>query len=202
MSLMDAFAGKKKQAAGPLSGAERVVNLRRVITENTANGRSRVALDAPPDPVLEFLPGAGLFEIWTDPGGASFENLPGPASLLPPHAGIKCRWFTVLPVPPMVRPKELADFYDGSFAAMSSKNIRPDTARHPGMHTTQTLDFIIVIEGQVKLILDEDERLLGPGDVVVQRATNHAWSCVGNVPALLVAVLIDKSEDAVQAGQE
>ena len=194
MSLMDVFAGRKKEAAAPLSGAERVAKLRRVITENTPDGRSRIALDGPPDPVLEFIPGAGLFEIWTDPGSGTFANLPGPASLLPPHGGVKCRWFTVLPVPPAVTAEELAAFYDGSFAAMSSTNLRPDTARHPGMHTTETLDFIIVIEGQVKLILDDGERLLGPGDVVVQRATNHAWSCVGDVPALLVAVLIDKSE--------
>ncbi len=193
MSLSETLGINKKQQAAPLSAAERVAKLRRVVTANTPGGRSIVALDGAPQPVLEFLPGAGLFEIWTDPGGISLENLPGPASLLPPHRGIKCRWFTVLPVPPTVGPAELAAFYDGSFAAMGSVDVRPDTTRHPGMHTTQTLDFIIVIEGQVKLILDDEERLLGPGDVVVQRATNHAWSCVGPVPALLVAVLIDKS---------
>ena len=196
MGGMNFPGGTKKQASAPLSAAERVAKLRRVVTENTAAGRSRVALDGPPDPRLESLPGAGLFEIWTDPAGTSLDNLPGPASLLPPHAGTKCRWFTVLPVPPTVSENDLAAFYDGAFAAMSPHNIRPDTSRHPGMHTTPTLDFIVVIEGRVKLILDDDERLLGPGDVVVQRATNHAWHCVGETPALLVAVLIDKSDAA------
>ena len=171
---------------------QRVSQLQRVITGNNANGKSVVTHAGPADPVLEFLPGAGLFEIWTTAATAGFENLPGKACLLPPPGSIKCRWFTVLPVPPGVGAPELATFYDMSFAAMASHNIRPDTARHPGMHQTDTLDFIIVIEGQVKLILDEEERLLNPGDVVVQRATNHAWSCVGEKPALLVAVLIDR----------
>ncbi len=193
------LAGTKPDATVVLSGAERVKQLRRVVTANRADGRSAVELDGPPAPVLEFLPGAGLFEIWTDAGGASLENAPGSVGLLPPLAGIKCRWFTVLPVPPGVSEADLTAFYDGSFSAMSSSNLRPDTARHPGMHTTETLDFIIVIEGRVKLILDEDERLLGPGDVVVQRATNHAWSCVGDVPAVLVAVLIDKSDGGLGA---
>jgi quercetin dioxygenase-like cupin family protein len=45
----------------------------------------------------------------------------------------------------------------------------------------------------VRLILDEDERLLGPGDVVVQRGTNHAWACASDTPAVIVAVLLDKA---------
>jgi mannose-6-phosphate isomerase-like protein (cupin superfamily) len=167
--------------------------LKRIVTGQNSRGRSIVALEGPPDPILEFIPGAGLFEIWVDGGRSSLDNLPGPASLLPPVHGIKCRWFTVLPVPPGVGAAELAAFYDASFTAMAKHNIRPDTSRHPGMHRTKTLDFIIVIEGRVRLILDEEDRVLGPGDVVVQRSTNHAWSCVGDVPALLVAVLIDKT---------
>jgi mannose-6-phosphate isomerase-like protein (cupin superfamily) len=166
--------------------------LRRIVTGQNAAGRSIVELEGPPDPILEFIPGAGLFEIWSDDAGNSFQNHPGAASLLPVSHGAKCRWFTVLPVPQGVGAAELAAFYDSSFRAMAERDIRPDTARHPGMHRTETLDFIIVIEGRVRLILDEEECVLGPGDVVVQRATNHAWSCVGNHPALLVAVLIDK----------
>ena len=175
------------------TGQTRVKKLKRIVTGQSSAGRSMVAHEGPADPTLEFIPGAGLFEIWSDGGDDSFTNLPGPASLLPARGGVKCRWFTVLPVPPGVGAAELAAFYDGSFRAMSKHDIRPNTTRHPGMHRTDTLDFIIVIEGKVQLILDDEERLLGPGDVVVQRATNHAWSCVGEVPALLVAVLIDKS---------
>jgi len=45
----------------------------------------------------------------------------------------------------------------------------------------------------VRLVLDEEETVLKPGDVVIQRGTNHAWICKGSEPALLVAVLIDKN---------
>ena len=176
-----------------LSASDRVRKLKRYVTGNNSAGRSVIALEGQPALTLEPIPGAGLFEIWSDSGDLSFENYVGPAALLPVAGGSKCRWFTVLPVPRGVTAQQLEDFYDASFQAMAPVDIRPDTTRHPGMHRTDTLDLIVVIEGNVRLILDDEERVLGPGDVVVQRATNHAWSCVGDLPALLVAVLIDKS---------
>jgi quercetin dioxygenase-like cupin family protein len=59
------------------------------------------------------------------------------------------------------------------------------------MHQTKTIDYIILLEGDVTLILDEDEVRLKPFNVVVQRGTNHAWVNNGTEPALLIAVLID-----------
>jgi hypothetical protein len=54
-----------------------------------------------------------------------------------------------------------------------------------------TIDYIILLKGDVSLLLDEDEVRLKPFDVVVQRGTNHAWVNLGEEPALLIAVLID-----------
>ena len=59
------------------------------------------------------------------------------------------------------------------------------------MHKTKTIDYIILLKGDVTLLLDEDEVRLKPFNVVVQRGTNHAWVNNGNEPALLIAVLID-----------
>ena len=59
------------------------------------------------------------------------------------------------------------------------------------MHKTETVDYIILLKGDVTLILDEEEVDLKPFDVVVQRGTNHAWVNNGTEPALLIAVLID-----------
>ena len=59
------------------------------------------------------------------------------------------------------------------------------------MHKTETIDYIILLKGDVTLILDEEEIDMKPFDVVVQRGTNHAWVNNGKEPALLIAVLID-----------
>ena len=60
-------------------------------------------------------------------------------------------------------------------------------------HEVGALDAIILVKGRVRLILDSGETVIGPGDVVIQRATNHAWAVEGDEPALFVAVLIDRS---------
>lgn len=59
------------------------------------------------------------------------------------------------------------------------------------MHKTDTIDYIILLKGDVSLLLDEAEVRLSPFDTVVQRGTNHAWVNHGDEPALLIAVLID-----------
>ena len=74
---------------------------------------------------------------------------------------------------------------------MGAAHERVDTSRHPAMHKTKTIDYIILLNGDVTLLLDEDEVRLKPFNVVVQRGTNHAWVNNGNEPALLIAVLID-----------
>ena len=70
---------------------------------------------------------------------------------------------------------------------------RVDTSKHPAMHKTKTVDYIILLKGDVTLILDEEEVDIKPFDVVVQRGTNHAWVNNGTEPALLIAVLIDSN---------
>ena len=63
------------------------------------------------------------------------------------------------------------------------------------MHKTASVDYIVLVKGQVDLLLDAGEaKSLKPGDVVIQRGTNHAWVNTGAEPALLVAVLADASD--------
>jgi quercetin dioxygenase-like cupin family protein len=59
------------------------------------------------------------------------------------------------------------------------------------MHTTRTIDYVILLSGRVTLLLDKGEVDLKPFDVVVQRGTNHGWVNRGTEPALFAAVLID-----------
>ena len=77
------------------------------------------------------------------------------------------------------------------FKRIGAEHERVDTTRDPTMHKTKTIDYIILLEGNVTLLLDDDEVQLKPFDVVVQRGTNHAWINNGSEPALFIAVLID-----------
>jgi mannose-6-phosphate isomerase-like protein (cupin superfamily) len=67
-------------------------------------------------------------------------------------------------------------------------------ARHPGMHRTRSVDYAIVLEGEIDMLLDEDEVHLAPGDVLVQQGTNHAWVNRGAIPCRIAFVLIDAKE--------
>lgn len=62
---------------------------------------------------------------------------------------------------------------------------------HPLMHRTESVDYGVVIEGELTLVLDEGDVLLRPGSVVVQRGTNHAWANRSNAPCRMLFVLVD-----------
>lgn len=66
-----------------------------------------------------------------------------------------------------------------------------DLARHPSMHRTDTLDCITCIKGEIYLVTDVDEVLMQPGDTVIIRGSNHAWSNRSNEPCLLCGCMID-----------
>jgi naringenin degradation protein FdeH len=67
-------------------------------------------------------------------------------------------------------------------------------ARHPGMHRTRSVDYAIVLEGEIDMLLDEGEVHLAAGDVLVQQGTNHAWVNRGTIRCRIAFVLIDAKE--------
>jgi mannose-6-phosphate isomerase-like protein (cupin superfamily) len=78
-----------------------------------------------------------------------------------------------------------------AFGAMgASDNVVEDT-RHPFMHKTNTVDYAIVIEGEIDMLMDETSVHLKQGDVLIQRGTNHAWSNRGSDVCRIAFVLID-----------
>lgn len=62
---------------------------------------------------------------------------------------------------------------------------------HPLMHETKTLDYIVILSGEIYLILEEGETLLKPGDIVIQRGTNHAWSNRSDENCIQLAILLE-----------
>lgn len=64
-------------------------------------------------------------------------------------------------------------------------------AKHPGMHRTRSIDYAVVLEGEIDMLLDDSEVHLAAGDVLVQQGTNHAWVNRGSKPCRMAFVLID-----------
>jgi mannose-6-phosphate isomerase-like protein (cupin superfamily) len=66
--------------------------------------------------------------------------------------------------------------------------------RHPAMHRTRTVDYAVVMAGEIDMLLDDSEIHLKAGDVLVQQGTNHAWVNRGAEPCRIAFILIDSKE--------
>lgn len=172
--------------------------VRRIVTGHDEAGRSRVQEDGAPARVATLGGEAGttFHEIWsTGETPAPIDQASGePAepglSLLPPKGGTRIR---ILDIPPD----------DGSVAALPREAVRalfeaigaghtlPENPPHPLMHRTETVDYGIVLEGELVLILDQGETVVRAGDVIVQRGTSHAWANRSRANARIAFILID-----------
>jgi len=169
--------------------------MRRVVTGHDEEGKSIVVLDGPPAKSIGEDIG-GLFELWNTDGNLintkdRIDRADDEILLSPPKNGSKFRYFQINPTPEGVPMDVLQNMAADAFEKIGASHHRIDTSKHPAMHKTDTIDYIILLEGDVTLILDKEEVDIKPHDVVVQRGTNHAWVNNGNNPALLIAVLID-----------
>jgi quercetin dioxygenase-like cupin family protein len=141
---------------------------RRVVTGHDEHGRSIVISDGPAPSSRTLPEGAAFHEVWTTAA------MPVPVGLREP-AEPAGRWSTIGPGPggTVIRITELSP-----------------GARSP-MHRTETVDYGIVLAGRIQLILDDSEVALGPGDIVIQRGTDHAWENRSLEPARMLFILID-----------
>ena len=163
---------------------------RRIVTGINADGKSLIVTDGP---ALDFGP---FTEFWaTDSAPASYgsdDEIAGRrVKLEPPETGAIFRFFRVDPENPSLSREEQEERTAAGFSAIDAEHCRPNTARDPRMHTTRTVDYIVLLRGEVTLLLDEDEVDLKPFDVVIQRGTNHAWINKGSEVAELVGILVD-----------
>jgi mannose-6-phosphate isomerase-like protein (cupin superfamily) len=169
--------------------------MRRIVTGHNEDGRSIITIDGPPARSIGEDVG-GLFELWNTDGNIidtkdNLDRADQDIILSPPTGGTKFRYFQINPTPEGIPIEIMQEIAADAFEKIGAGHHRIDTSKHPAMHKTETIDYIILLKGDVTLILDEDEVTLKPHDVVVQRGTNHAWVNNGDEPALLIAVLID-----------
>ena len=171
--------------------------MRRIITGHNENGKSIISIDGPPARSMGEDAG-GLFEIWnTNGAGVATKSDVDRADIAimfsPVKDGPKFRYCQINHIPYGDHPSVGESATTTACAKRDWAHHRVDTSRNAAMHETHTIDYIILLKGDVTLILDEEEVSLQPHDVVVQRGTNHAWVNNGTEPALLIAVLIDSN---------
>ena len=174
---------------------------RRIVTGHDAQGRAVIQEDALPPRVQRFGGHAGpiFYEVWnTRATPAPIDRASGePAEdgivLAPPKNGTRIR---VLDIPPEdesmaeITPEEARRHFEEIGAASASSH-SGSGSRHAFMHRTETIDYGIVLEGEIVLIMDEGETTIRTGDIVVQRGTNHGWANRSDSNCRIAFVLID-----------
>ncbi|MGI9203777.1 MAG: cupin domain-containing protein [Woeseiaceae bacterium] len=169
--------------------------IRRVVTGHDTSGRAVCVSDATATNLLQrpSRPGVTLTNLWqcaTSPAeyDSAEETVDGPFILHPPASGNVFRIIEFEPEDP-----EVLKTLDGkaAFAEMGAADNIVEDARHPFMHRTNSVDYAVILSGQITMLLDDSEVLLEAGDVVVQRGTNHAWSNRGTEPCRIAFVLVD-----------
>lgn len=172
-----------------------LIPVRRIVTENDPQGRSRIFSDAPTPHTVETAADRGLSNLWIANAAAADLATPDgadrPLALSPGAGEIVFRFFQLPPAGQSKRGKAGAGEAQEIFARMGGTAEHVPGSIHPAMHRTNTIDCIVLLQGRVKLILDLEETVMNPFDVVIQKSTNHAWENLADTPALLVAVLLD-----------
>jgi mannose-6-phosphate isomerase-like protein (cupin superfamily) len=173
--------------------------IRRIVTGHDADGQAIIAADGRLPTVVELsaVPGTIFHEVWSTQGSpASVDNGPdpsiGPIQLPPPRHGTRIRFVDIPPdTEDFLRhgTEKMKDAFHqiGDAGASTVKAGSP----HPLMHRTETIDYGIVIAGEITLVLDKGETLLKEGDVVIQRGTNHAWANRSGKPCRMLFILVD-----------
>lgn len=170
--------------------------VRRVVTGNNAEGRTSIVEDGLAVQVrtVAARPGYRVTNLWATHGSPAPINDPDRigevAGVLPPANGTVVR---IIDYPP--EPKDAGErerMQRASFASLFPDAVhQPEGGPHPGMHKTETVDYAIVISGEIIAVMDDGETLLKAGDVLIQRGTNHAWSNRSDAFCRIAFVLID-----------
>lgn len=165
------------------------MKVRRVVTGHNESGKSVFVSDEAVEPTtVQLMPQAEFHLLWGADNAPQFPDdgsMPEWRTYFPPIGGFR---FGVFTVPPGVAGDALAGVNIEEAVADLEANL-PGMIRYmdpsdPGMHTTDTIDFEVVLEGTVVLELDDGaEVTLRPGDTVVQNGTRHRWRNPGDTPA-------------------
>jgi hypothetical protein len=176
-----------------------IKRFRRVVTGHDPQGQSIITSDAASPHVMPIMDQSNfaVTDFWKThatpaDNGLATANDPCavPIQVAPPASGSV---FRVVQFPPDKDWAAKAAAMGGSVAIdETAKSASKDgEVRHAHMHRTRSLDYAIVLSGEIWAVMDVGETKLVAGDVLVQRGTNHAWANRSNAPCVIAFVLID-----------
>ncbi len=172
--------------------------VRRVVTGHDASGKAVVIMDSAAANVVtsEHRPGSrtNLWRTTSTPAcfGGDRDEAEAVFTTEPLANGVN---FRINEFPPADDAEIAAYDSTKAFADVGSAHLVVEGARHPFMHRTETVDFAIVLEGEIDMLLDEEDVHLKAGDVVIQRGTNHAWANRYGQTCRIAFVLIDGMDE-------
>jgi mannose-6-phosphate isomerase-like protein (cupin superfamily) len=179
--------------------------VRRIVTGHDKSGQAIIQEDRAPPRVAHIggEHGPVFHEVWnTRETPARIDRAGGEPSeegikLAPPANGTRIR---VLDIPPEGDWLESmsAEQIKAHFAEVGAGDAAPGDGRHALMHRTETVDYGIVLEGEIVLVMDLGETVVRAGDIVIQRGTNHGWANRSDRNCRIAFILIDgKYEDGL-----
>jgi hypothetical protein len=180
------------------NGSTGTARVRRVVTGVDELGRSYIVSDgeAPNAFRSPTVPGFGAAQVWTTtPGPVSNEGAvdpAGPDADVPMYPALGGTIFRVADFPPDSAYDNVGK--DQLFTDIGGDEARDGAThsadRHFWFHKTDSIDFAVVLEGEIWMLLDEGECLLRAGDVIVQRGTAHSWSNRSGKPCRIAFLLL------------
>jgi mannose-6-phosphate isomerase-like protein (cupin superfamily) len=175
------------------------MEIKRVVTAVDADGKSVFAEDAPVKPIESaMMAGLRFFELWGTEGPITPPTAPTAAgtSFFPGPGETRFGLLTIEPTPRDAPSPPEPDEQAMAAGMEEIQRLMPGLVEHmepdaPGMHTTNTIDYDIVVSGTLTLELDDGAEVeLPAGSAIVQNGTRHAWHNYGTEPAVLAYVLI------------
>ena len=167
--------------------------VRRILTGHDSEGKSTIIADGQATNVKEMasMPGLALTDLWETTGAPANNDghadaAARPVRLEPPKNGTILR---VVEFPPDAQWRSSVNSKE-AFKSIGAGHVADKHSADPMMHKTSTVDYAIVLKGEIHAVMEKGETLMRAGDILVQRGTNHSWSVRGNEPAIVAFILV------------
>ena len=173
--------------------------IRRVVTGKDATGKAVAMIDGlAPSAHRRPEGGIAITNLWVTDSipadlSSSEDTSTHKVGIPPPPNG------TIFRVVEFAPQKEITADYETRLKMIQGIGLAPEgpsreRPRDPGMHRTRTVDYAVILSGEIDMLLDDSEVHFKAGDVLVQRGTNHAWVNRGDTPCQVAFILVDAKD--------